>query len=237
MTAHAPAVLTEPIDAHLAARLLSGWGFVIQPDLPDTAGDAYLLVAMRQAPELDHFDPERIELWVSRGTHGTRLELTKASCPYDGDFSWGTIVIEDRLGVTNDYVSTGGHITVRDVEGMTVAIFASPAPILRRGGHSQGWDEAAVDMAAWFGRLMVAVDYMPGFEARLTSATPLVRYAAFIADVTRRLRPSQLLRAERETLWPLVCSEQGRLRREHAAEWADGLVLLDAARLEPSGEG
>jgi hypothetical protein len=34
-----------------------------------------------------------------------------------------------------------------------------------------------------------------------------------------------------------VCSEQGRLRREHAAEWADGLVLLDAAWLEPSGEG
>jgi len=234
MTGREAAILTEPIDAHLAARLLSGWGFVIQPDLPDTPGDAYLLVAMRQAPELDHFDPERIDLWVSRGTHGQRLELTRSSCPYDGDFSWGTIVIEDRLGVTNHYVSTGGSISLRDVEGMTVAIFSSPAPILRCGGHSQGWDEAAADLAAWFGRLMIAIDFVPGFESRMTDATPLARYAAFIADATRRLRPSQVLRGERGKLWPLLCSEQSRLRREHAAEWADGLVLLDAAKLELS---
>jgi hypothetical protein len=234
MTARAPVVLTEPIDARVAASLLNRWGFVIQPDLPDTAGDAYLLVAMRQAPELDHFDPERIELWVTNGSRSDKLEITRDSRPFDGEYSWGVITIEDRLGVTNEYVSTGGHLAVRDVEGTTVAIFSSSAPILRRGGHSQGWDAAAVDLAAWFARVMVAVDFEPGFEARLAAATPLARYAAFIADATRRHGPSPALRGVHGTLWPLLCAEQSRLRLEHWDDWADGLALLDAAHLNGS---
>ena len=232
MTSRGPISLSAPIDPRHAARLLDGWGFVIHPDLPDLAGDAYLLVALRPAPELDHFDPERIELWVSRGRHGQRLELTRSDCPYDGEFSWGTIAIVDRLGEVNEYVSTGGRLTVRDVDGTTVAIFVSTAPILRRGGHSQGWDAAAADLAAWFARLMIAIDYTPGFEARMTAAPPLARYAAFVADEMRRHRPSAALRDGHGGLWPLLCSEQARLRRDHPSEWADGLVLLDAAPLE-----
>ena len=65
---------------------------------------------------------------------------------------------------------------------MTVVTFVSPAPILRRGGHSQGWDEAAVDLAAFFGRVMIAVDYVAGFEARMSAAEPIARYAAFVSD-------------------------------------------------------
>ena len=60
------------------------------------------------------------------------------------------------------------------------------APIFRRGGHSQGWDDGADAVGAFFGRLLVTVDYIPDFERRLAAAPPLARYAAFIAHTEMR---------------------------------------------------
>ena len=37
--------------------------------------------------------------------------------------------------------------------------FTSPAPLLRRGGHSQAWDPPAEWLGGFFGRLLLAVDY------------------------------------------------------------------------------
>jgi hypothetical protein len=109
------------------------------------------------------------------------------------------------------------------------AIFTSPAPILRRGGHSQGWDPAATDLGAFFGRLMVAVDYAPGFEALVAAADPIARYAAFVADLVDRYRRSDALRTAHPGLWALLPAEERRLRREHEPEFVEGLNLLAAA--------
>ena len=221
-----PTALTAPVDPETAARLLRGWGFLVHPDLPDLAGDAYLLVALRPTPELDHFDPERLEVWVSAGSHGNRLEVTRATRPLHTDYSWGTIRVVDRFGVANEFVSTGGRLAVHRVGDAMIAVLTSSAPILRRGGHSQGWDAAAVDLAAFFGRLLLTVDLIPGFEAQLASATSLARYAAFVADAIERHRSSPLLRAEHATLWPLLCREWRRLETDHPVDLAAGLALL-----------
>jgi hypothetical protein len=229
MTGRGPVSLSAPIDPAVASRLLGDWGFLAHPDLPDLAGDAYLLVAMRDQPTHRHFDPERVEVWVSRGSRGARLEITRSTHQLDSEFSWGTIEIVDRLGVSNEYVSFGGHMTVSEVDGMTVVVLVSSAPILRRGGHSQGWDEAALDLAAFFGRVMIAVDYVAGFEARIAEARPLARYAAFIVDSVARHRSAAALRSAHPALWTLLRNEEERLRRDHPVEWADGLALAAAA--------
>jgi len=232
MTLGGSAPLSAPIDPKVAAERLKDWGFLAHPDLPDVSGDAYLLVALRDTPTLQHFDPERVGLWVSRGARGARLEITRSSPGLDSEFSWGTIEIVDRLKISNEYVTSGGHLTVADVDGMTVVICVSPAPILRRGGHSQGWDEAAVDLAAFFGRLMVAVDYVPGFEARIAEARPLARFASFIADSMARDRASAVLRGTHPTLWTLLRAEEERLRHDHPTEWSEGVALATAAGLD-----
>lgn len=231
MTTQGPVALSAPIDPTVAALLLEDWGFLARPDLPDVAGDAYLLVALRDRPTLRHFDPERIELWVSRGSRGEPLEITRATNRLDTGFSWGTIRIVDRLGVSNQYVSFGGRLTVSPVGAMTVATFVSSAPILRRGGHSQGWDEAAVDLGAFFGRLLLAVDYVPGFEALMVEATPRARYAAFIVTTLERYRRSTVLCEAHPRLWLLLTAEQSRLRRDHASDWDAGVRLGDAGGL------
>ena len=234
MTVAAP-VLRDPIDPAVAAGQLADWGFLAHADLPDGAGDAYLLVALRDRPTFRHFDPERVELWVTRDGRGVPLVITRATPDLDLVFSWGTVRIVDRLSVSNEYVVFGGRLRSTHVDGMVVVSMVSPAPILRRGGHSQGWDEAAVDLGAFFGRVMVAVDFVPGFEARIAAAGPVARYAAFVSDCVTRYAAAEALRRERPGLWRLIRSEAERLRICEPAAWADGVALAsDAAGIQPA---
>jgi hypothetical protein len=214
------------LDPTSAAILLADLGFLAKSDLPDRDGPAYLLVALREAPTFRHYDPEAVEYWVSEKDRGIRRTLTRATrMPIDEAFSWGLIRIVDRLHVTNEYLTFGGRLTVDAVDGVIVAVFTSPAPLLRRGGHSQGWDRGADSLGAYFARLMVPVDYAPGFERRVAQADPTTRYAAFIADAMARCRSSAVLRAGQPELWSLLEPEERRLRIDRPCEWAAGNLL------------
>jgi hypothetical protein len=214
------------MDTTEAARRLADWGFQAEPDLPDRPGPAYLLVAIRDAPTLRHYDPELVEYWVAQGGRGVRRSLDRSTrLPLEADFSWGLIRIVDRLEVSNEYVTFGGHLSAAEVDGMTVAVFTSPAPLLRRGGHSQGWDHGATSLAAFFGRLIVAVDFTPGFEAQAAAVDPITRYSAFIGDLVARYRRSSVLRDQHADLWVLLQTEARRLERDHPSEWAAGADL------------
>ncbi len=233
MTAIEP--LPPDLDPTLAAGLLADLGFIARSDLPDGPGPAYLLVAMRPEPTLRHYDPERVEYWVSAGGFGARRILTRRTeLPVDVAFSWGPIRIVDRLNVSNEYLTFGGHLAAAAVDDATIAVFTSPAPLLRRGGHSQGWDHGAEILGAFFGRLLVAVDYLPGFEARLARADPLVRYAAFVSDVVGRYRVNPALRSGHPDLWTILETEERRLRLDHAVDWSGGTALLQELALATS---
>jgi hypothetical protein len=217
-----------------AAARLADWGFLARADLPDVPGDAWLMVALRDAPTLRHFDPESVEFWVSSGPpgheRGHRMSIQRRTrLPIERPFSWGLIRITDRFGVSNEYVTFGGYLSAAEVDGMSVCVFSSPAPILRRGGHSQLADAGSFDLAAWFGRVLIAVDYTPGFEARVASASPLGRYCAFVADFTERRGKCPELRARDHGLWLILRDEAGRLRRDQPAAWAEGEAIRAAA--------
>ena len=219
-----------PMELTLAAAKLTDWGFLAAPDLPDRPGPAYLLVALRDHPTLRHYDPEIVEYWVTSNGRGRRATLTyQDPMPLEVDFSWGLIRIVDRLAVSNEYLTFGGHLSAASIDGVTVSSFSSPAPLLRRGGHSQIWDVGAQDLGAFFGRLMVAVDYAPGFEAKVAEADPVIRYAAFVADITDRYRRSDQLRLARGDLWRMLQVEEVRLRRDAPEAWAAGQALRAAA--------
>lgn len=213
-------------DVATAAAMLAEWGFLAEPDLPDRPGPAYLLVALRATPTLHHFDPEFVEYWVSSDGRGARRTLDRSTrLPIETEFSWGLIRITDRLSVTNEYVTFGGHLAAADVDGTTIAVFTSPVPLLRRGGHSQPWDRGADALAAYFGRMIVAVDFQPGFEGRAAALDPTTRYAAFIDDLVERYRHSAVLRERDPQLWVLLRGEADRLARDHAEAWAHGMEV------------
>jgi hypothetical protein len=210
--------------------LLADLGFLAYSDLPDRPGPGYLLIALRQEPTLRHYDPEAVEYWVTEADRGVRRTLTRETrLPIETEFSWGPIRIVDRLHETNEYLTFGGHVSADVVDGVVIAVFISPAPLLRRGGHSQAWDEGAESLGAFFGRFLIAVDYAPGFEARAAQADPVTRYAAFLADAMARYRTSPVLRREQPDLWALLQAEGRRLRANHPTEWSAGEVLRGEA--------
>ncbi len=220
-----------PFDPASAALLVKNFGFVASPDLPDRPGPAYLLVALRPTPTLRHYDPEIVEYWVSENERGVRRTLTRTTrTPFETDFSWGVIRIVDRLHVSNEYLTFGGRLSADLVDDVVVVVFTSSAPILRRGGHSQDWDEGAETLGAFFSRFLLAVDVAPGFEARAATADPLARYAAFVMDAMARYRASPMLRLEQPRLWTLLQAEERGLHGNHPIEWAAGEALRRDAR-------
>jgi len=131
--------------------------------------------------------------------------------------------------VTNEYLTFGGRLSADLVDGVVVVVFTSSAPILRRGGHSQDWDEGAETLGAFFSRFLLAVDVAPGFEARAAAADPLARYAAFVMDAMARYRASPMMRLEQPRLWTLLQAEERGLRANHPIEWAAGEALRSSA--------
>jgi hypothetical protein len=221
----------DAVPAPTPSRRLADLGFLAGPDLPDRPGPAYLLVALRDLPTLRHYDPEAVEYWVTQQGRGVRASLTRFTpLPVDRTFSWGMIRLYDRLSVTNEYLTFGGHLSAAEVDGATIAVFTSPVPMLRRGGHSQIWDEGTDVLAAFFARLVAAIDVQPNLEKRLAATDPYTRYAAFLADVVGRYRASPELRSIDPRVWSLLRAEESLMRRVHAEAWQAGATILADTR-------
>ncbi len=231
------AELPTSIDPRRASELLADWGFLADPDLPDRPGPAFLLVAIRAQPTLRHFDPELVEYWIT-GPHGfgVRETITLASrLPRATTFSWGRITICDRKGVTNRYLTFGGTLRAERIDGEVICVFESPAPLLRRGGHSQGWDTGAHSVGGFFGRFRAAAGYQHEFEQLAASVDPVTRYAAFVNELVARYRSSEYLRDHYPKLWTIMVGEEKRLQREHPQAWSDGAELLRSTRRVAAG--
>jgi len=215
-----------------AVRALDSVGFVDHANLPHDGRHAHLVVGLRPTPTLRHFDPELVRYWATRVGRGEQLEISlEGVLPGTSEFSWGPIEIADRHGVRNTYLGFGGQLWLDLVSDLLVARFVSSAPILRRGGHSQVFDQGAANLGAFIGRLMIAIDYRPGFEEQLSGATPVTRYAAFVEDFLARIQASAPLSLEDRSLITLLESERSRLRLGEPADWIAGLDLLAAANL------
>jgi hypothetical protein len=217
---------SDGLTPEAAAADLEQWGFLAHADLPDGAGCSHLLVAIRKQPTDRHFDPERVRYWVAQAGRGVRAEITlDTPLPLRTAFAWGTIRIDDRFGIANEWVSCGGDLEVVNVAGTAICVFRSDAPILRRGGHSQGWDHAAANLAAFFARLTVAVTQTPDFEARIAATPPRALFAAFLSDLLARYRASPTLSDLHPDLRQLLATEAARLREREPGTWQEGEEL------------
>ena len=116
------------------------------------------------------------------------------------------------------------------IDGQVICVFESAAPLLRRGGHSQGWDTGAHSVGGFFGRFRAAAGTQREFERLAAHMDPLTRYCAFVNEFVTRYRSSEYLRDHYPKLWTLMLGEEHRLRREHPLAWTQGTELLSAAR-------
>jgi len=209
-------------------ELLDDLGFLHVPGPPLSAGPAYLFVALRRTPTLRHFDPERIDYWVTTGGHGTPASIewsTREAAV--SDHSWGPIRVIDRLGATNDFASVGGQLLVARMAEVKIAVFSSNAPIVASGGHSQEWEPGSRDLSAFLARLRAAADPRAALEQDIAGLSPVARYAAFVADSLDRMRRSEESFGWARESRPVLERERNRLQTDAASDWAAGAALAD----------
>jgi len=218
-----------------ASRELVHLGFVLRDgSRPGTIPGPRLLVALRDQPTLEHFDPEEVSYWAARSGRCQLARIDMATpLPLRRSFAWGRLQVTDRMPVSNQFLSFGGTVLgAAHDEQETVLAFVSRAPIVRWAGHSQGVDPLADEIGAFFGRLMVPVDYQPDAEARIADTDPEALYAAFLQHLGPRLRPGRPLRAAYPVLGRNIDHEVHRLSADAPAAWHDGGALLSWLELE-----
>ena len=229
MTSTAPSANPLP-EVAAAAERLTHLGFLLLSPEPPGSGESELLVSLRDRPTLEHFDAETVRYWRTgedRRGHPAELDL-RTAMPLGTAFAWGRIELVDRLGIENAFVTLGGTLRAdRVVPDETVAVFRSTAPIMRLGGHSQAGDLLGPALGAFFGRLMVPIDFDPGVEEAIAAADPMSRYAAFVAYQADRYHGHLLLRQEHPEQASRAFEEARRLRRARPEAWDRGLTMLD----------
>ena len=216
------------------AEELERLGFVLRDgSRPGSIPGPRLLVAFRDQPTLRHFDPEEVSFWHLHEGRGRMDSIDRETAvPLSRPFSWGRIVVADRVPVRNQFLSFGGTLLAdcRDERELLVA-FTSRAPIVRWAGHSQGVDPLADEIWAFFARLMVPVDFQADAEARIGSTDPEALYAAFLQNVECRLPPGGPLRADDPQLASFSDHECRRLQHESPGAWKAGEALLASLEL------
>ena len=222
-----------------AAARLAVLGFVdVHGSEPGAPGGPRLLVALRAAPTLVHFDPESIGYWRFAGERGRPDAFDRESeRPADLPISWGRLRVVDRILEMNQFLTFGGRFRAVDLDPETTIVeIGSPAPILRWSGHSQGTDALTDEVGAFFGRLMIPIDYQPGAERRIGEAGPVDLFAAMLADSTARWAASRTLRDESSEAEAFVRHQIARLGRDEPAALDRGRRLLDDLGLSAAGD-
>lgn len=218
-----------PLTPDHAAEVLGDLGFLVVPSVPGLPGRAYLLVALRDRPTLAHYDPESVLLWTHEGLRDAPMVLDRTTqLPFQAAFSWGAVRIADRVGAINECLAFGGDIHMARVDGMRVAVIATPGPMLRRGGHSQGWDAGAAHLDGYFARLRAHIGDDRELESLVTHMPPLARYAGYLTSAIGGFAESPTLAADRHQDLHHLRTEADRIRHDHPTDWATGLRLRDA---------
>ena len=214
-----------------AADALQTLGFtLLNSDRPGAPGGAQLVVALRDRPTLKHFDPELITCWVAAEGRGRPRTIDRDSPTGERPIQWGHVHVKDRLSVENRFLTFGGSLRIADVTpGFRVVQHVSPGPVVRWGGHSQGLDPLAGEVGAFFGRLIVPIDFTPGCEA-LVAGTPAPHlYAAFLVDranAAHEALSGGIGSDDRDPLTAWLRAESSRVRAHDPEAWAAGERLL-----------
>ncbi len=206
-----------------ASKILANLGFeLVEPNRPKGDDTSHLLIALRQQPTLSHFDPEKVEYWATDSGRGRgRVLDCGGNYPINSEFAWGRIVATDRLGVKNEFLSFGGGLRAQRTNDGTILIdFGSRAPILRWSGHSQNSDPLAGEVGAFFARIKVPIDFVPGAEALIAQSAPTTLYCAFVQSVRERLTQAKTLREANRWLADWSAREGARLQTVSADHWA-----------------
>lgn len=207
------------MDTQTALRQVDNWGYYLLPrSHPQSPGHPGLLVAIRQTPTQQHFDPEAIQVQVcsSDGTaESVTLALTSSLhgpdrvCP-------GLVMLHDRVDKRANFFTFGGSLEAISSSGETVYVLESPAPILPVTGDSRSIsDQLAYEAKALLGKVQAQWGmYDKGFDQRLAQVEPLELYLATVHSILTRYSRVPALRQSFPRFYAALLEEKQWLARQ-----------------------
>jgi hypothetical protein len=179
---------------------------------PHSPGHTGLLVAIREAPTGQHFDPELIELCLSESNQKVGpVKLTlkpsfsgvKRVCP-------GQVVLRDRIDKRVYFFVYGGTLEASSRDGTTVYVLRSPAPIL---AMSSGLESIPEQLASETEALLAKMHARwgrndQGFIQHLAQVDPLRLYVATIRSMLSMYQLSPTLRESYHSLYEMLFGEK-----------------------------
>jgi hypothetical protein len=138
--------------------------------------------------------------------------------------------------VENRFLTFGGELRIAALgDDVTILDLASPAPIVRWGGHSQGTDPLTDAIGAFFARLMPPIDFVPGVEARIGDVPAEVLFRAFLLDAAARSARTARAGIEPTALDRWLVTAWRHAREDAEACRAAEDLLVELRQLSPSG--
>ncbi len=181
------------------AEAVKNWGYrLLDRPHPHSPGFRILLVALRDAPTHEHYDPEIVELCVLAGQdviESTRL--TRAAQPMRAQrVCPGGILLEDRVHKEVNFFTYGAQLDVIPLEAETVCAFRSSAPILPM---EEGGDVFASQLASESGALLAEIRASwgadrAGYAQRLAETPSDALYVATLRSIVALYHRSPALR-------------------------------------------
>ncbi|MCG3208174.1 MAG: hypothetical protein FOGNACKC_01776 [Anaerolineae bacterium] len=184
---------------------------------PHSPGHTGLLVAIRETPTEQHFDPESIELSLNDSTQTagpTRLTLESSNsgvyhvCP-------GKVILRDRMDKRVYFFAYGGSLETSFLPGTAMYCLQSPAPILLMAEGLETVPELlAAETEMYLARLHArwgADD--EGFRQRLAAADPMQLYAATVQSMLTSYKRSSAWKESYHALYETLLGEKEWLTR------------------------
>jgi hypothetical protein len=176
------------LEGNALRQWMEGMGYrLLPPAHPWSPGASGLVVAMREVPTGEHYDPEEIELRL-RDLWGMadwqELTITAAWLPSD-HVCPGRVLLSDRTGKRVEFFAYGGTLAMHEYPRETIYVIRSPAPVLSVAPLFETWcDEVASHTESRIAE--AAADWSgdeEGFLRRLAAVAPLETYAAAVHSI------------------------------------------------------
>lgn len=194
-----PTLTEKYVDAQSILHRMEHWGYYLLPKShPESPGYTGLLVAIRETPTVEHFDPESIHLRIIEEDKDTywatfRLKVFFEKSKHVGP---GKVSLCDRIDKRVDFFTFGGLLEAVSIPGETVYSLRSPAPIL----DYYGSPESVAAQLAFETEALIAVQVARWgsneyeFLRPLAQMDPFELYLACIHSILKHYQQSPVLR-------------------------------------------
>lgn len=211
---------------------------LLDPPHSASPGGTRLLIALRQTPTEQHYDPERIDL--SRSDPDGDVAQVRLTLDSLTSGMWplcaGPVVLRDRFDKRVYFFTYGGTLEIDAQAEMAICVLTSSSPIVEMSREPDSVAEQLVTeteallarMHANWGRN----DH--GYQQRLVEIDPLELYAATIFHLSESYEKNSPLRHTFHHFYGMLRQEQTWLREIGRLKNA-GVPL--AALLAPTGSG